>query len=68
MAKRLPAKDVVIIGFGWTGAILGQELTDEGLDVVAIDVDVRIMLEDLLIRNLLVSHESAFKNPAGPIG
>ncbi|WP_342362848.1 GMC family oxidoreductase [Terrarubrum flagellatum] len=37
MAKKLPRRDVVIVGFGWTGAILAQELTDEGLDVVAIE-------------------------------
>ncbi|ARQ00195.1 GMC family oxidoreductase [Pseudorhodoplanes sinuspersici] len=37
MAKRLPAKDVVIIGLGWTGSILANELTDEGLDIVAIE-------------------------------
>ena len=37
MATKLPAKDVVIIGLGWTGAILAQELTDQGLDVVAIE-------------------------------
>ena len=37
MAKRLPAKDVVIVGFGLTGAILANELTDQGLDVVAIE-------------------------------
>jgi len=37
MATRLPAKDVVIIGLGWTGAILANELTDHGLDVVAIE-------------------------------
>ena len=29
--------DVAIIGLGWTGAILAQELTDQGLDVVAIE-------------------------------
>ncbi|HTI19211.1 MAG TPA: GMC family oxidoreductase [Trinickia sp.] len=29
--------DVVIIGFGWTGAILGQELTEAGLNVVALE-------------------------------
>jgi gluconate 2-dehydrogenase alpha chain len=32
MAGKLPKKDVAIIGLGWTGAILAQELTDEGLD------------------------------------
>jgi gluconate 2-dehydrogenase alpha chain len=37
MATKLPAKDVVVIGLGWTGAILAQELTDQGLDVVAIE-------------------------------
>ncbi|PYE87908.1 GMC family oxidoreductase [Phyllobacterium leguminum] len=37
MATKLPRKDVVIIGLGWTGAILANELTDEGLDVVAIE-------------------------------
>ena len=34
---RLPEVDVVLVGFGWTGAILGQELTDAGLNVVAIE-------------------------------
>jgi gluconate 2-dehydrogenase alpha chain len=29
--------DCVIVGFGWTGAILGQELTDAGLNVVALE-------------------------------
>jgi gluconate 2-dehydrogenase alpha chain len=37
MARRLPKKDVVIIGFGWTGSIMAHELTDEGLDVIAIE-------------------------------
>jgi gluconate 2-dehydrogenase alpha chain len=37
MARRLPRKDVVIIGLGWTGSIMAQELTDEGLDVIAIE-------------------------------
>ena len=37
MATKLPAKDVVIIGLGWTGAILANELTDHGLEVVAIE-------------------------------
>jgi gluconate 2-dehydrogenase alpha chain len=37
MARRLPRKDVAIIGLGWTGSILANELTDEGLDVVAIE-------------------------------
>lgn len=37
MVTKLPAKDAVIIGLGWTGSILANELTDEGLDVVAIE-------------------------------
>ncbi len=37
MARILPRKDVVIIGLGWTGAIMAHELTDEGLDVIAIE-------------------------------
>src|SRR5271155_375726 len=37
MATKLLPKDVVIIGLGWTGAILANELTDHGLDVVAIE-------------------------------
>jgi gluconate 2-dehydrogenase alpha chain len=37
MARRLPEKDVVIVGLGWTGSILANELTDEGLDVIAIE-------------------------------
>jgi gluconate 2-dehydrogenase alpha chain len=32
-----PSKDVVIIGLGWTGSILAQQLTDAGLNVVAIE-------------------------------
>src|ERR1700751_1868597 len=37
MARRLPKKDVVIVGLGWTGSIMAQELTDEGLEGVAIE-------------------------------
>jgi gluconate 2-dehydrogenase alpha chain len=37
VAQRLPRKDVVIIGLGWTGSILANELTDAGLEVVAIE-------------------------------
>ena len=37
MARKLPARDVVIVGLGWTGSILAHELTQEGLDVVAIE-------------------------------
>ena len=37
MAERLPPVDVVLIGFGWTAAMLGQELTDSGLKVLALE-------------------------------
>ncbi|SAK78140.1 GMC family oxidoreductase [Caballeronia ptereochthonis] len=37
MAIRKNKVDCVIVGFGWTGAILAQELTEAGLDVVALE-------------------------------
>ena len=37
MARKLPQKDVVIVGLGWTGSIMAHELTDDGLDVIAIE-------------------------------
>ena len=37
MSTRLDAVDVALVGFGWTGAILGQELTTAGLRVRAIE-------------------------------
>jgi gluconate 2-dehydrogenase alpha chain len=37
MVSKLPSTDVVIVGLGWTGSILANELTDEGLSVVAIE-------------------------------
>jgi gluconate 2-dehydrogenase alpha chain len=37
MARILPKKDVVIVGLGWTGSIMAHELTEEGLDVIAIE-------------------------------
>ena len=37
MAKRLPPKDAVIIGLGWTGSILALELCEAGLSVAAIE-------------------------------
>jgi gluconate 2-dehydrogenase alpha chain len=37
MTRQLPKKDVVIIGLGWTGSIMANELAEEGLDVVAIE-------------------------------
>ncbi len=37
MTERLPGVDVVLVGFGWTGAIMAQELTEAGLQVLAIE-------------------------------
>jgi gluconate 2-dehydrogenase alpha chain len=37
MGGTLPATDVVIIGLGWTGAILAERLTTAGLNVTAIE-------------------------------
>ncbi len=37
MARRLPSVDVVLVGFGWTASILAKELTDSGLQVVALE-------------------------------
>lgn len=37
MAKKLPPVDVVLVGFGWTGAIMAQELTEAGLQVLALE-------------------------------
>ena len=37
MAKRLPEVDVVLVGFGWTASIIAQELTEQGLQVLALE-------------------------------
>ena len=37
MTTTLPRVDAVMIGFGWTGAIMGQQLCDAGLSVVALE-------------------------------
>ena len=34
---KKPPVDVVIVGFGWTGAIMGMELTETGLSVLALE-------------------------------
>jgi gluconate 2-dehydrogenase alpha chain len=34
---KMKHTDVVIVGFGWTGAIMAKELTDAGLRVVALE-------------------------------
>jgi gluconate 2-dehydrogenase alpha chain len=37
MARKLPSKNVVVIGLGWTGSIVAYELAKAGLDVMAIE-------------------------------
>ncbi len=37
MSQRKPKADVVIVGFGWTGAIMAAELCAAGLRVVALE-------------------------------
>ncbi|MCW5770221.1 MAG: GMC family oxidoreductase [Rhodospirillaceae bacterium] len=37
MTRRLPATDVVLVGFGWTAALIGHELAAAGLKVLAIE-------------------------------
>ena len=37
MAKRERPVDVVLVGFGWTAAIIAQELTDAGVQVLALE-------------------------------
>jgi gluconate 2-dehydrogenase alpha chain len=37
MATTLPPVEVLTIGFGWTAAILAQELTDAGLQVLSLE-------------------------------
>jgi len=37
MAERKKHADAVIIGYGWTGAIMAKTLTDAGLSVVALE-------------------------------
>jgi gluconate 2-dehydrogenase alpha chain len=37
MTKTMKHSDVVIIGLGWTGSIVGIELAQEGLNVVALE-------------------------------
>ena len=37
MAKTMKKVDAVIVGFGWTGSIMAKELTEAGLDVVALE-------------------------------
>ena len=37
MTQKLPEVDAVIVGLGWAGAIIANELADEGLSVVGFE-------------------------------
>ena len=37
MAQKLDPVEVLLVGFGWTGAIMAQELTEAGLNVLALE-------------------------------
>jgi gluconate 2-dehydrogenase alpha chain len=37
MANKRPKADVVVVGLGWSGSLMAEELTRAGLNVVAID-------------------------------
>ena len=37
VARGMPKVDVVLVGFGWNGAILAQQLCDAGLRVLALE-------------------------------
>lgn len=37
MTTRMPGVDVVLVGFGWTGAIMAEKLTAAGLEVMALE-------------------------------
>ncbi|HEY2623728.1 MAG TPA: GMC family oxidoreductase, partial [Dyella sp.] len=34
---RMKPVDVVIVGFGWTGAIMAMELADAGINILALE-------------------------------
>jgi gluconate 2-dehydrogenase alpha chain len=37
MAKKLPTTDVVVVGLGWAGSIIANELADEGLNIIGFE-------------------------------
>jgi len=37
VAQKLDPVEVLLVGFGWTGAIMAQELTEAGLNVLALE-------------------------------
>src|SRR5665213_3502523 len=37
MVQKLPAVDIVLVGFGWTAAMVAEELASTGLRIVALE-------------------------------
>src|ERR1700712_4351274 len=37
MAKKLPSTDVVVVGLGWAGSIIANELAHEGLNIIGFE-------------------------------
>ena len=70
MATRLKEVDVVIVGLGWTGGILAKELSEAGMQVVALERGaMRSTNPDFsipLIRDELrfATHHGLMQNPA----
>jgi gluconate 2-dehydrogenase alpha chain len=70
MATKLPPVDVVLVGFGWTGAMLGHELTEAGLEVLALERsvwrDTPTDFAPTFIQDELryYYHHALFENPA----
>jgi len=53
MATKLKDVDIVIVGLGWTGGILGKELAEAGLKVVALERGVmRTPANDYALPNI----------------
>ena len=53
MATKLKETDVVIVGMGWTGGILAKELSEAGLNVVALERgDMRTAQNDYALPNI----------------
>ena len=50
MAQKLPATDVVIVGLGWTGSIMAEQLTAAGLNVTAIDRTAKLFIGGKQVR------------------
>src|ERR1700732_5483277 len=53
MATKLKAVDAVVVGLGWTGGILGKELAEAGLKVVALERGaMRTSAKDYAVPNI----------------